>query len=402
MIFSLAWRNVWRSRKRSLVVIGAMIVGVWSLIFIISFYNSFYVGFSNNGVQYEYSHLQIHHPDYLTDPNINWRVQDLDQVSARLERMESVAASSYRQKIPGMIASAKTSAGVEIYGVDTEQEAATTLLSTLVVDGAYFEGITRNPILVSRKIANKLKLKIRSKVVLTFQDLDQEITAASFRVAGIFESKSPRINEGVVYVRQSDSERLIGGNGIHEVAILLDDAEDMDEVKHALVGVTPSTVRTYRDIAPEFSLMEQSSATTQRTLTVIIMLALLFGIVNTMLMAVLERTREIGMLRSIGMHRGKVFRMILVETLTLGAIAGPVGLALGYITVQWLGERGLDLSRYSEALQEYGYDAIFYPEIENLTYFGLMITVLITAFVGSIYPAIKAIRINPLEALRKL
>ena len=402
MILSLAWRNVWRSRKRSLVVIGAMILGVWSLIFIISFYNSFYAGFSSNGVKYEYSHLQVHHPDYLSDPNIKYRVEHVGALEGDLTRMETVAAYSSRQKIPGMIASAKSSAGVQIYGIDAEREGATTSLGDLIVDGQYFEGVSRNPVLVSKKIAEKLKLKVRSKVVLTFQDFDQEITSASFRVAGIFESKSPRINEGVIYIRQSDSHRLVGGEGVQEIGILLQDGETIEETKAKITENTAARVRTYREIAPEFNLMEQSSTTTKRVLTMIIMLALLFGIVNTMLMAVLERTREIGMLRSIGMHRRKVFQMILVETLTLGAIAGPIGLLLGYLMVRWLSVQGMDLSRYSEALQDYGYDAIFYPQIENVTYFVLMITVLATAFIGSIYPAIKAIRINPLEALRKL
>ncbi len=402
MILSLAWRNVWRSRRRSLVVIGAMTIGVWSLIFIISFYNSFYAGFSSNGVKYEYSHLQVHNPEYLVDPNIAYQVDHIPELKAVLDTAQLVSAQSHRQKIPGMIASAKNNSGVQIYGVIPEEESATTTLDSLIVDGAYFEGVRSNPILISRKVADKLKVKVRSKVVLTFQDINQDITSASFRVAGIFVSKSPKINEGVVYIRRSDSQRLVGDDGIQEVGVLLHDAEMMEEARSQLSTVTNSTIRTYREIAPEFNLMEQSSTTTKRVLTLIIMLALLFGIVNTMLMAVLERTREIGMLRSIGMHRNRVFQMILTETITLGVIAGPIGLLLGYLTVQWFGERGMDLSRYSEALQDYGYDAIFYPVIDNGSYLFLMFTVLLTAFIGSIYPALKAIRINPLEALRKL
>jgi ABC-type antimicrobial peptide transport system permease subunit len=132
------------------------------------------------------------------------------------------------------------------------------------------------------------------------------------------------------------------------------------------------------------------------------MLALLFGIVNTMLMAVLERTKEIGMLRSIGMHKKSVFRMIILETCLMSAIAGPIGLVLGYLTNLWLGTKGMDLSSYATALEQYGMDAIFYPSISNTTYPVLMMVVILTAFLGAIYPAIKAIQLNPLEAIRKL
>ena len=139
-----------------------------------------------------------------------------------------------------------------------------------------------------------------------------------------------------------------------------------------------------------------------RIMTIIMMLALLFGIINTMLMAVLERTREIGMLRSIGMHKSKVFTMILLETLFLGMIGGPVGCLLGLATISWLNSRGLDMSAYADALEQYGAEAIFYPAMEGSEYASLMLIVIVTAFIGAIYPALKAIHLNPLEAIRKL
>ncbi|MCP4457843.1 MAG: ABC transporter permease [Cytophagales bacterium] len=402
MIFSLSWKNIWRSKRRSLVVIGAIIIGVWALIFMIAFYNSFGAAFSKNAINYEYSHIQIHNPDYLIEPDIFNQIDDEEQIISLLNENPSVISYSGRRKVNGMIASSKTSIGVQIYGVDTRAESETTRLEEQLIDGTYFNKIKRNPVLISAKVADKLRVKVRSKIVITFQDMEGNITSASCRIEGIFDSKSPKINEGVIYLRKSDLNRLVGADGINEFAILLNNSEQIDEMKSTLTSVTANTVRSYKEVAPEFNLMEESSVVTKQLLTVVIMLALLFGIVNTMLMAVLERTKEIGMLRSVGMKKRSVFSMIMIETSLMGLLAGPIGLTFGYLTILWLGSTGLDLSAYSDALKEYGFDSVFYPQIKNSTYPILMSVVMFTAFSGAIYPAIKAIRLNPLEAIRKL
>lgn len=402
MIPSLAWKNIWRSKRRSFVVIGAIIVGVWALIFIFAFYNSFIEAFSRNAVNHEYSHIQVHHPDYLQEPGLEFRLTAEEALAETLAALPEISSWSGRQIVNGMIASPKTNMGVQIYGVRPQDEMRTTGLKEQLTQGTYFENVSRNPILISQQLADKLKVKEKSKVVLTLQNLDREITAAAFRVEGIFKSKSPRVNESVVYVRLDDLQRLTGVTALNEVAIYLHQSEQIVQVKDSIASQTDDLVRSYREIAPEFDMMEQQSATTKQILTVIIMLALLFGIVNTMLMAVLERTREIGMLRSIGMHKRSVFSMIILETCFMSVIAGPIGLLLGYLTNAWLGTRGMDLSSYATALDEYGMDTVFYPSISGSTYPVLMIVVIATAFLGAIYPAIKAIQLNPLEAIRKL
>lgn len=402
MILPLSWKNIWRSKRRSFVVIGAIIIGVWALIFMIAFYNSFGAAFSRNAINYEHSHIQIHNPEYLIEPDIFNQVDDEELIVNAIKDDSRIKSYSGRRKVNGMIASSKTSLGVQIYGVVPLAEAQTTSLEAQIIEGSYFQKVKRNPVLISEKVADKLKVKIRSKIVITFQDIDGNITSASCRVEGIFDSKSPKINEGVIYLRKSDLNRLVGSDGINEFAILLQSSEQIEQTKQLLTSVSNNTIRSYKEVAPEFNLMEESSVVTKQLLTVVIMLALLFGIVNTMLMAVLERTKEIGMLRSVGMKKRSIFSMIMVETSLMGVLGGPIGLLMGYLTIVWLGARGLDLSAYSEALKEYGFDSVFYPEIKNSTYPLLMIVVMFTSFIGAIFPAIKAIRLNPLEAIRKL
>ncbi|MFY0686836.1 MAG: ABC transporter permease [Cyclobacteriaceae bacterium] len=401
MILSLAWKNIWRSKRRSFVVIGAIIVGVWALIFQFSFYQSFIDGYSKNAIEHDYSHIQIHNEDYLLEPDLKSSIQQVEVLDKVLLDTNVFKTVSKRQIVNGMVASTKTSAGIQIYGIDPEGEQVATRLGDQLMEGTYFNKFKRNPILISNKIADKLKLKIRSKVVLTMQDIDGEITSASFRVEGIFESKSPRINMGVVYVRLDDLQRLTNYKGITEMAMMVEDPSNISLIKSSL-ATSGNIVRGFKEIAPEFSLLEEQTTMVKQIMTMIVMLALLFGIINTMLMAVLERTKEIGMLRSVGMRKGKVFGMIVWETVIMGVIAGPIGLMAGYLTNWRFAQVGLDLSSYAESLKQFGYDTIFYPAIEPSMYYELMLTVLITALLGALYPAYKAIQLNPLEAIRKL
>ncbi len=384
---------------------SAVAIGVWSIIFMVSFYNSMMGAISRNSLQHDYSHIQIHHEGYLSDPGLDFQVKNPSKLLEFHSQISDIKAVSGRLIVNGMVASPKTNLGIQVYAIDPADEAAVTNLPSFLIAGDYFTNIKRNPILLSQKLAEKLKVKVRSKVVITVQDLEVNIRAGAFRVSGIFHSKSPRINNGVVYLRRQDLSKLINSTdtSFNEFAYLLKDNESLIQTKKKMEMKTKNLVRTYREIAPEFDMIEEGSAISKQVITVIVMLALLFGIINTMLMAVLERTKEIGMLRAIGMFKRKIFLMIVLETFMISLVSAPVGLIAGFLTnVYFEKNGGMDLSQYAGALEQYGGDAIFYPEIAQSTYFFLMLVVIITALMGAIYPAIKAVNLKPLEAIRKV
>lgn len=386
-------------------MMSAVAIGVWSIIFMVSFYNSMIGAISRNSLQHDYSHIQIHHKGYLSDPGLDFQVKNPSKLMVFSSQIADIKAASGRLIVNGMVASPKTNLGIQVYAIDPADEAAVTDLSSFLTAGDYFTNIKRNPILLSQKLAEKLKVKVRSKVVITVQDLEANIRAGAFRVSGIFHSKSPRINKDVVYLRHQDLSKLINSTdtSFNEFAYLLNDNESLIQTKKKMEMKTKNLVRTYREIAPEFDLIEEATVVSKQVITVIVMLALLFGIINTMLMAVLERTKEIGMLRAIGMYKRKIFLMIVLETSMISLVSAPVGLIAGFLTnVYFEKNGGMDLSQYARALEQYGGDAIFYPEIALSTYFFLMLVVIMTALMGAIYPAIKAVNLKPLEAIRKV
>lgn len=404
MIPKIAWRNIWRSKLRSLVVVGSIVLGIWAMISGTGFMNGFIVSYMANAINHETSNIQVHHPQFKKDLEINYYIDDGLDKAKEMRSWEGVSGVTTRTLVNGMISSPRKAAGVRIQGVDMENEAIVTGLNALVSQGTYFEGINRNPVLIGSKLAEELGTGIKSKVVLTFTDVNGNITAAAFRVSGIIESSSISLSEGSAYVRQDDLNRLLGlSEKVHEIAVLT--AEQVDEqsiVTRYQEAYPDDLVETWKEIAPQLAFMQEMYGNMMYVLMSIILIALVFGIVNTMLMAVLERMKELGMLMAVGMTKTRVFMMILIETIYLGMIGSPIGLLIGWLTISHYRETGVDLTEYSKGLEAYGYDSILYPYVSDSVYLSVTIGVFVTAFVGAIYPALKAIRLRPVEALHKI
>ena len=402
MLLKVAWRNIWRSRVRSFVVIGAVMIGVWAFITTTAFTLAMTYGYIENAIRFQTAHIQVHHPKFQDDKELEYMIDDsiFDSVSIR----EDVKASSKRTIVNGMIRSSRAARGVSIKGINPSLEENLIGIKEKIEEGAYFDESRNNQILISREIADKLKLKVRKKVVLQFQDEDREIIAGSFRVVGIYRTGNTIVDLSSVYVNRKDLNKLIGNdNALHEIAFEINDVDQLEIIQAEIQGQFPETlVENYRQLSPDVQLYESQIYISVTIMLFIFMLALIFGIINTMLMAVLERTKELGMLMAIGMSKLRVFFMIVIETMILGLIGAPLGMLIGQITVKSMYRTGVDLSAFAKGAERFGMDTMIYPFLETQIYYQLMVAVFLTALLASIYPALKAIRLKPMEAIRKI
>ena len=407
MIPILAWRNVWRSRTRSLVVMGAVAVGIWALLFLLSFSQGMMESYIESAIENQTSHLQVHNKDFLKDNEVKYFIENGDSVLKAFQTYDHIDKAAIRTISNGMIATAKGARGVNIKGVHPIEEAALSNLDKKIIEGDYFDEKSRNPIIISQKLAEKLNTKLRKKVVLTFQTPNGEPVQSSFKVKGIYSTGNSQLDQMFVYVRSSDINRLLGVDETagHEIAVLIKDIEQLGDFTNILKEASDTTkyaIQPYDEIAPELRLFNEQMSMSTGIMTFIIMFALIFGIINTMLMAVLERTKELGMLMAIGMNKGKVFMTIVFETIMLSVVGAPIGMLMGWITVTLTGKSGLNLSMYQKGLEQFGMSGIVYPSLTPDTYVTVGVAIVITALLASVYPAWKAIRLRPVEALRKI
>ena len=404
MLTIISWRNVWRSRSRSLVVIGAIIIGIWALSLAMGFAEGFTKSYLDNAINYQYAHLQLHAEGYQANKDPDLHLDEGLEMTSGIQAAEGIEAVTARTVVQGMVASAQTASGVQIYGINPETERAVFRVHETMEEGTFLPEEGRNPVVIGTELAEKLHVELRSKIVLTFTDTEGNLISGAFRVAGIFNTRSPVLNQAAAFVQRSDLARLLGREGmIHEIALRAENPETLEALKQQLQETYPGVeVQTWQDLAPELELISSQTSTSLIVLLVIIMLALGFGIVNTMLMSVLERIKELGMLMAVGMHKSKVFFMIILETMMISLVGGPLGLLAGFASVRFFQQNGLDLSSYAQGLDQFGYESILRPELSPEHYLMMTLGVVITAILGSVYPAYKAIRLKPVEALSKL
>lgn len=403
-IFSLAWRNVWRSKYRSLIVITAIALSLWAGVFMLSFSWGMYDQRIREAISSEISHIQIHNPQYLDENRLKYDIANDEEVVNYIDTMSSVKAVAPRMVVMGMIASPRAGSGIRVNGIDPVLEDSLTGLSDKLIEGEYYNPDKKNEIIISEKLAEKLKVKLRNKVVITALDQNKTMTAGAYRIVGIYKTKNGRYDEMNVFIpanylaNQMDSTIMT-----HEIGVLLHDNRMLDSAAAQLTARFPDLkIQTWSEIAPELGFAIESFDQIMQIFMAIIMIALAFGIINTMLMAVLERTREIGMLMAVGMNKPRIFFMIMFETLFLALIGGPVGLLAAYVTITYFGHVGIDLSAFAEGLSDFGFDSMVYTNIEIRQYFRTAGMVVGVAFLASIYPAYKALSLNPVNAIRKL
>lgn len=403
MIFSVAWRNIWRNKTRSLVVIIAVALGLYAGVWSSAFMKGMLVQRIDKVIKTELSNLQVHNPEFRKTAEFNNFIGDGDALSQQIRELEHVAGVSNRIVIQSMVSSAETAAGVKIMGIVPEQERKVTNLSTKITDGAYFEGISKNPVVIGAKLAEKLNVKVRSKIVITAQDLDNNIVSGAFRVAGIFNTNNNMYDETHIFVRYDDIRKLTlfpAGAG-HEIAISLDDNESLLPVQEATRAIASNLeVLNWQELSPEMSYMTESMDLYMYIFIIIILLALLFGIINTMLMVVMERTKEIGMLMAIGMHKARIFRMIVFESIMLSLVGGVVGILAGAAVATFRSNHPIDLSMWAAGYEALGYDAFVYLDLQADLLINVTVMVIFTGIVAAIYPAYKALKNDPADALR--
>ena len=402
MLLSLAWKNVWRNRRRSLIIVTAITVGLWGALLAGAIMIGWGESTVNTAIDRDLAHIQIHQADYTRDKDVNRFIPGGPAILDEIRRLPGIRAVSGRTLVEGMAASPKTAFGVLVTGIDTASAIAVTDIHDLIVDGTYFGSITRNPVVIGQKLADRLNIRVRSKVVISFQAMDSSLVSAAFRVAGVFKSESAQFDETHVFVLQSDLLRLLNSRPmVHEIAVRAESAVKAEKVLAVLKTDYPRlSVQTWKEIAPEVAVTAAAMENFSYLFVGIILVALIFGITNTMLMAVMERVRELGILIGVGMKKRRVFFMIVLETILLSLTGGFGGMITGGLTIMLLSRTGVDFSAFSSSMESFGVSTILHPVLPAGMYLILTVMIVVAATAAAAMPAWKAVRLQPSQAIR--
>ena len=406
-LLSLAWKNLWRNRRRTLITLSAL---GFSLFLLQTFHNlsyGVYAQMVDSGVRAGSGHIALYRGDYAQsrDEQLSFSEAGL---SAAIAREQGVRAALPRVYLPGLAQSSRESRGILLLGIDPRAEAEVNPFWKNLPEKERIVDPEGREALVGSRLLKELKLEIGNKFVVTVQHRDGELTSELLRVRGVLRTGLKEIDASMVMVGRQRAAAMAGIPGeIHELAVILERAGDQPRLLPRLAALAeehPEVRAVPWEIAmPNLSDAIRLDYASQKFIFAVILLIVTIGVVNTLLMAVMERIREFGVLLAIGATPGRLRLIIWHEALLLGLLSMALGTLLGSAATWYLVEQGLDLRALLPAGLEFG-GVVFDPvlraawDLPWMVRMGLYVVGL--CLLASIYPAIKAARIPPAEAMR--
>ncbi|SCY83326.1 ABC transporter permease [Desulfoluna spongiiphila] len=401
----LAWRNIWRNPRRTLVITTAVVIGIWSIILLSALTRGMQREMLANGIKTLTGHIQIQNPRYIDDPVVDY-VLDAQPFKAETLFTDLPAGSHWtgRIRVGAVAANARHSGGVTLVGMDPMREPSVSFIGGAVTEGRPLTASDRNKVVVGRALLTTYEARIGHKLILMSQDATGEIASKAFRIVGIFDADMEATEKTYLFVPLEAAQQMLGlGDKLSEVSILLPAMEGeraTADILTAALGDETLTVTTWQERLPMLAAYLKLSDSFIYIWYGVVFIAMGFGIVNTTLMAVFERIREFGLVRALGMSPSGIVRGVILESLFLLLMGLAAGNLLGIATVSLIAIHGIDLSALAAGTEMWGMPRIIIPLLtptDILTANGVIVTL---GLAVSLYPATKAARITPVEALR--
>jgi ABC-type lipoprotein release transport system permease subunit len=404
IIVTLAWRNLWRNHRRTLVMLSAIGIAAWAMIFMTSLIRGMVNEMLRDGIRSLPGHVQVHHSDFRDDPSVGNLVGMTSADIGTALADAGIERYSARIRVPAVISSERESRGVLLLGVDPEREVAIDAIGSSVAEGRTLESIDDNGVIIGRKLAKKLDTDIGKRIVLMSQDPDNEVADRGFRVVGLYEASLVAQEEAFVFAGRATIQRMLRiDDSVSEVAVVGEDyrvvAPLLTSVRAAIGG--QDEVLPWMDIDRYLGTMMGVMDGFVLVWVIVIFLALSFGLVNTLVMAVFERVREIGLMLALGMRPASILGQIVVESLFLLALGLVIGNLFAYLSVIPLTD-GIDISAVAEGMEMFGASSVLYPELELRDMTTANVVVLVLGLLASLSPAWRASRYEPVEAITKV
>lgn len=402
VLLTLGWRNLWRNHRRTVIMLAAIAIGVWAMIFLTAILRGMVDDMVQGSIETLPGHVQIHSPAYRDDPSV---VNSIPTASGKLLQALSgadVVAWTERVKVPAMVSSERDSRGTQLVGIDPASEARLTPLASDIVEGRYLEGPDDRGLIIGAKLADRLETRLGKRVVVMSQDPDNEIADRGFRIVGIYQSKLEATEEMYIYAARDVVQAMLKiGDQVSEIAIL---GKDYRNVGPLLTNIEAAAGNL--QVLPWYELDSYMGAMLSMmdgfvlVWMIIVFTTLSFGLVNTLVMAVFERVREIGLMQALGMRPSSILYQIMLESFLLLLLGLLLGDILAWLSATALRD-GIDVSVVGEGMEWAGYGSVIHLSLQLRDVMLANGVVIVLGLLASILPAWRAARYQPVEALNK-
>jgi ABC-type lipoprotein release transport system permease subunit len=407
----MAWRNIWRNPRRTFLTIAAIAFASIILVFMLSFQFGSYEAMINSSVKIQTGHLQIQAPGYKDKQSIHMVVTDPEAVGAFLNNSSEVAAYTFRARAFSLVSSEERTYGIMITGIDPSSEAGVSTLKTSIRRGKYLFEENPNqeivPALIGELLARNLQVGLGDELTVLGQGRDGSIAASVIHIKGIYRSGLDEFDRASIHIPLQQFQDIYSMRGaIHEVVVVGKSLRQVPEIKKRLLAGIKTTdsksslrVLDWMELMPGLRQAIEMDLFSGIIFYIILIIVVAFSILNTFLMAIIERTKEFGVMMAIGTTRGRLTRLLLIESFSMTVIGMVTGAVLGSLITWYFQVNGIDISGSSELLSHYGISGRLYPKLSLASIISGPMAVMIITFLAALYPALKIRRLRPVEAI---
>ncbi len=406
--FKLCWKNIWRNRRRTFITVNAIGLGVMSLVFLRNYYDSFHDQLIQNVIKYHSGHLAISARKFEENNATHLFIRDVGGIRRWLRDQVGVVAVSERVVFSGLASSARGSTTVGVMGVKPEEESQVTQFAKKIVSGTFFSEMKPRSIVLGSKVAATLSVELGSKIVLLTQGVDGSVGNELFFVTGVFDTNSDA-DRSLAFIQLEEGRDLISlpKDSVHQVAVVLKNDDLVGEIRRDFDDFfkqhSKIQMLSWKELQRPVVAMIELDRAVNRLLMFLILGVAALGIANSILMSIMERTREFGVMLAIGTARRDVVKMVVVETLLLTVVGVLVGNLLGILVTVFFNQVGFDLRWLTSkdfVVQGAIVQTVSYPVVRVMNSLVVSGVIMGLALVVSFFPARHAGSLTPMKALR--
>jgi len=398
----MAWRNIWRNPRRSILTISAIAFASLLLVFMLSWQFGSYETMIDSAVKIHTGHLQVQAKEYNDKKSIRMVVPDPVLIGNILHKTPNVAAYTFRANAFSLISSNERTYGIIVVGIDPVREADVSTLKKLIRHGSYLSEDDTDQALMGDLLAGNLKVGIGDELTLLGQGRDGSVAATVVKVKGIYKSGQDDFDRGSIHIPLKNFQDVYAMRGaVHEVVALGKSLDDLEEIKKAVTaGIEKTdkkhnlTVLDWMELMPGLIECIQMDMYSGFIFYLILIIVVAFSILNTFLMAVFERTREFGILMAIGITPGRLSKLLLIESMTMTMAGIIIGIIAGCLITWYFQVHGIVISGTSEIMRQFGMPERIYPKLSIISASIGPAAVLVITFLTALYPAIKVRRLS--------
>ena len=407
VIFRISWRSIWRNRRRTWITLSAIAFGLALAVFFIAFADGVYNQLIDDATRMQGGHFTLEHPHYREAPAVDLFVGGVSGLRDQLEGLDGVLGTKALILGQGVAKSGSGAVGVSVMGVEPAIEAGASLIAGRMVAGSYLEEGDGRKIVVGSGLAKRLEVRTGRKLVIATNDASGEIVEELFRVKGTFEVGSDEVDAYLVQIPLEFARRLygLGDDDATQVGVLLADPGRRPAVMAAARELVPRGValRTWEEVMPELASYVRVDRGSNLIFQGIVVFLSLFTIFNTILMSVLERTRELAMQLALGVSASLLRLQVVIESALLGALGSSLGILLGGGLGYWMQAEGLDISRfYGDDIDVSGFalDTMVHADVTIELLVSMWLLVFAATVFLSLIPGRQISRIAVADVLR--